>query len=63
MAVVERWTLWGGRGVTRPIFLEGVQHGYCAKFVVAVSYNVNPIRYTEYAEILEVLIQKGSAAV
>ena len=37
-------------------FFQGVQHVYCAKFVLTVSHNVNPIiMYSEikYTKILE----------
>lgn len=46
----RRWPLWGGRGVILWclfycifFFLRGIQHIYCAKFLLPVAYNGNPI--------------------
>ena len=40
---MERWPLWEGRGVIWQKFFWGVQHVYCAKFMLTVYHNVNPI--------------------
>ena len=38
MAFLERWLLWGGRGVKWHLsFFLGVQHVYCVKFMLTVS--------------------------
>ena len=34
----------GGVGMGRGYFLRGVQHVYCAKFILTVSHKGNPIR-------------------
>ena len=46
----RRWPLWGGRGVIVPVllhlfffFFRGIQHICCAKFLLPVAYNGNPI--------------------
>ena len=45
----RRWPLWGGRGVilwcliTVSFLFRGIQHIYCAKFLLPVAYNGNPI--------------------
>ena len=46
MAVVDRWPFRGGGGVgggNMTNFLRGVKHVYCAKFILTVSHNGNPI--------------------
>ena len=40
---MERWPLWEGSGVIWQKFFGGVQHVYCAKFMLTVYHNVNPI--------------------
>ena len=42
VANVETWPLWAGRVVTWQKF-KGVQQVYCAKFMLIVSHNGNPI--------------------
>ena len=44
VAIVERWPLWEGRGVIWQInYFLGVQHTYCAKFMLTVPHNGNPL--------------------
>ena len=46
--VVEKWLLWGGKGVMWQInFSGGVQHVYCAQFMLTISHNGNPVIYNE----------------
>ena len=40
----RKWPLWGGRGVILTIFLRKYNYDvYCAKFILTVSNNGNPI--------------------
>ena len=47
----EVWPLWGGGGGVIWHFLGGVKHVYCAKFMLTVSHNGNPIMFNIYIEI------------
>ena len=42
--IMERWPLWGSRGVNMTDFFQGVQHVFCAKFMLK---NNMEIKYTK----------------
>ena len=39
VAVVQRWPLWGGRGVIWEMIFREIQHVYCVKLMVTVCHN------------------------
>ena len=47
----EVWPLWGGGGVNMTFWRGGVKHVYCAKFMLTVSHNGNPIMFNIYIEL------------
>ena len=46
----RKWPLWGGRDVIWQFFFQGVQHIFCAKLMLIVSHNGNPIIYNNYVK-------------
>lgn len=58
VTVGERWSFWGGRVLCHLCFLGGrgggkgkIEHDNCAKFMLTVAYNGNPIKITNIIDI------------
>ena len=56
---MERWPLWGSRGVNMTDFFQGVQHVFYAKFMLK---NNMEIKYTKNLnKVLNRLAQRSSS--